>query len=137
MGNDPNTIGRHSFRKKERICSQKQIDSLFNGGQSKTMTVFPIRMVYAFVEKKEHEPWAKLLVSVPKKHLKKAVDRNLVKRQLREAYRQNKHLVIQKLEQQQQHQMLISLIWSDSQLQESRQVAQKVISLLQRVSEKI
>ena len=81
------------FSKRERIVSQKQIDELFGGAGSHTRAAFPLRAVYIIKEREEGVPPVQLLLSVPKRRLRHAVDRNRVKRQLREAYRLNKALL--------------------------------------------
>ena len=73
--------------KKERLKSRKQIDTLFAEGKS--FTVFPIRVTYRFMIT-EDEPLAQIGVTVSKRYFKKAVDRNRVKRLLRESYRLQK-----------------------------------------------
>ena len=80
--------------KKERICSKLIIDKLFEGG-NQSMTVYPLRAVYMPVEKGEVP--VSILVSVPKRRFHHAVDRNRMKRQIREAYRLNKHILWNKL----------------------------------------
>jgi ribonuclease P protein component len=80
----------HSFPKEERLHSKKLIAELFSKGSS--FNLYPLR----FVLLKQTEPSAtppQVLVSVSKKYFKKAVDRNRLKRQLREAYRTHKHLL--------------------------------------------
>ena len=75
------------FPKKEKLKSQKVIESLFTEGKS--LTVYPLRLVYmetSFVD----DVIVKAGFSVSKKKFKKAVDRNRIKRLLREAYRLNK-----------------------------------------------
>ena len=86
------TRKQEGFPKSERIVSQKLIDELFTSGQSHSLAAFPLRAVYLLRE----EPCpaaAQVLISVPKRHFKHAVDRNRVKRQLREAWRKNKQLL--------------------------------------------
>src|SRR5574344_1502412 len=78
------------FTKAERLCSKKEITALFNEGKS--FAISHIRVVYRFLPKQEESPNA-ILVSVPKKYFKHAVDRNLLKRRIREAYRLNKELL--------------------------------------------
>jgi ribonuclease P protein component len=76
-----------TYPKKEKLKSKKLIDQLFTEGQS--VSAFPLRLVYlktAF----DDNVIAKTGVSVSKRHFKTAVDRNRVKRLLREAYRLNK-----------------------------------------------
>jgi ribonuclease P protein component len=74
--------------KKEKLKSRKQIESLFAGGKS--FAVFPIRVTYSFLPAGEEDPLAQIGVTVSKKYFKRAVDRNRIKRLLREAYRLQK-----------------------------------------------
>ncbi|HXJ98919.1 MAG TPA: ribonuclease P protein component [Gelidibacter sp.] len=76
-----------SFKKIEKLKSQKLIEKLFSEGKS--IAVYPLRLVYL---KTSFEDPVKLKVgvSVSKRNFKKAVDRNRMKRLMREAYRLNK-----------------------------------------------
>lgn len=78
---------KFTFKKKDKLKSRKLIEKLFDEGKS--VTVFPLRMLYL---KTTHEDGSviKTGVSVSKRNFKKAVDRNRVKRLLRETYRLNK-----------------------------------------------
>ena len=81
---------RKRLRKSERLSSQKQIQALFSHGKSFNARPFVIRYLeLAEPDQKEHQ----ILVSVSKRNFKRAVDRNRIKRQIREAYRLNKHLL--------------------------------------------
>lgn len=74
--------------KAERLYSKIVIEKMFAGGASRSFSVFPLRAVYMSVDRQEVP--ASILISVPKKRFKRAVKRNRVKRQIREAYRKNK-----------------------------------------------
>jgi ribonuclease P protein component len=77
------------FGKKEKLKSRKLVEELFARGKSQN--IFPIRIIYKFL--KPLSPESRILqagVSVSKKYFKKAVDRNRIKRLLREAYRLQK-----------------------------------------------
>ena len=78
---------KFTFKKKDKLKSQKLIERLFDEGKS--ITVFPLRMLYL---KTIHEDGSmiKAGVSVSKRNFKKAVQRNRIKRLLREAFRLNK-----------------------------------------------
>lgn len=78
---------KFTFPKKEKLKSQKLIEKLFLEG--KAVTTFPLRMLYL---QTDFDDGAKIKtgVSVSKRNFKKAVDRNRIKRLLREAYRLNK-----------------------------------------------
>jgi ribonuclease P protein component len=81
---------------KEKLKSRKQIDILFATGKS--FTVFPIRVTYRFLATVD-EPLAQIGVTVSKRYFKKAVDRNRVKRLLREVYRLQKRELMGQLQQ--------------------------------------
>ncbi|MCF7568724.1 ribonuclease P protein component [Sabulilitoribacter arenilitoris] len=76
-----------SYPKKEKLKSKKRIDQLFTEGQS--VSAFPLRLVY-LQTRFEDKIVAKTGVSVSKRNFKTAVDRNRIKRLLREVYRLNK-----------------------------------------------
>jgi ribonuclease P protein component len=80
-------------------------------------------------------PTASILISVPKKRFKRAVKRNRVKRQVREAYRLQKQLLIEPLEARGLH-VLIAFIWLDSHLHPSLEVHAKVRKLLLHIVDK-
>src|SRR3712207_1426166 len=83
-----------TLAKEERICSRTLIDRLFMGGKSKSLTAFPLRAVYLVQETDEPQALQmQMMVSVPKRCFKRAVKRNRVKRQVREAYRKNKQIL--------------------------------------------
>lgn len=84
-----------SFGKKEKLKSKVVIDRLFAEGQS--LKKYPLRLIYLPMET-DHEKSLKTAVSVPKRNFKKAVDRNHLKRLMREAFRKNKYLVSSNLE---------------------------------------
>ena len=78
---------KFTFNKKEKLKSKKLIDLLFEEGQS--VSAFPLRLVYISTTFDENII-AKMGVSVSKRNFKTAVDRNRIKRLLRESYRLNK-----------------------------------------------
>ncbi len=77
------------FPKKERLCSKKDIEVLFAAGT--TVRHGTISIKWFFRESRPAESATQVLIVVPKRHVRKAVDRNRIKRQLREIYRLNKN----------------------------------------------
>lgn len=75
------------FPKKEHLCGEIRVGKLYAEG--KAFIVYPLRVVYKVTASTENVP-VKVLVSVPKKRFKHAVDRNRIKRLMRETYRLNK-----------------------------------------------
>lgn len=124
----------YRLRKEERLNSRILIEKLFTGG-SKSLPVFPLRIVYMFVEG-EHLPSVSLLISVPKKRFKRAVKRNRIKRQIREAYRKNKQILTERLNESQKK-MAIAFIWLNNELHSTQEVEAKVRKLLQLLSERV
>ena len=123
-----------TLEKKERMNSKILIEKLFSGG-SKSLPAFPLRIVYMFVDG-ENLPTVSLLISVPKKRFKRAVKRNKVKRQIREAYRKNKFILTETLEKE-GRKAAIAFIWLDNELHPSDEIEKKVVKLLQLTSEKL
>ena len=118
------------LKKTERLCSKKAIDALFSGTDSKSLSAFPIRVVYRHTE----EAGFRILVSVSKKRFRHAVDRNRVKRQLREAYRLNKHL-LSPIGTTDSSGMDIAFIWLTDQHKPSQLITAKMVSLLGKIAQ--
>ena len=134
------------LRKEERLCSKKLIDTLFGTGGSHAMTAYPLKAVYRLIDSKREtsvskemvmESKVQVLVSVPKKHFKRAVKRNRVKRQVREAYRKHKSYVTLRVNELTDKQLLIAFIWLSNELIDSVTIEQRVSNLLQRIGERI
>ena len=124
-----------TFSKAERLCSKKLIERLF-GGEGKSFPAFPLRVVYMPLSEEEVAADVSILVSVPKKRFKRAVKRNRVKRQVREAYRRNKHILTEALAAQEgAPRMALAFIWLDGKLHPSVEVEQKVKKLLHHIAE--
>ncbi len=120
--------------KEERLKSKILIEKMFAGGTSRSFSIFPLRVVYMPVD--EQEVPASILVSVSKKRFKRAVKRNRVKRQVREAYRKNKHELLKLLEDKEQR-LVIAFIYLSDELVPSFQLEDKMKTLLARICEKV
>lgn len=84
-----------TFPKSQHLCSRKAINALFGSG-NRCISAFPLRVVYkeTDISASSREP-VQVLFSVSKRRFKHAVDRNRAKRQMREAWRQHRHLLCQ------------------------------------------
>ncbi len=124
---------RHTFHKSERLCSKKLIEALFEGGH-KSMSAYPIRAVFMPVdEQADGVPAVQLLISVSKRRFKHAVDRNRVKRQLREAYRLNKDILLSRLPEGEH--LAVAFVWLSSEHFPTDVITAKVQKLLYRIAE--
>lgn len=81
---------QQTFKKQEKLKKRKLIEQLFNEGKS--ISAFPVKLIY--LELEHNSPYKiQTGVSASKRNFKKAVDRNRIKRLLREVYRKNKYLI--------------------------------------------
>jgi len=117
-----------SFKKYERLSGQKVIDTLFSDGKS--FAISPFRVVWLLNQTTGISP-AQILISVPKKKIKNAVDRNLVKRRIREAYRKNKDVFYEYLRSNQIN-CAIAVLYNSNQIADYKEIEEKIILLLQR-----
>ena len=128
---------RYTLNKDERLCSKKLIEHLFAGG-NKSFPTFPLRVVYMPLAPEENTADASILISVPKKRFKHAVKRNHVKRQIREAYRVNKHILLDALQAKKTPtKMILAFIWLDNKIHSTEEVGYKVKKLLVHIAENI
>lgn len=103
-------MSKNNFPKSEKLCSTKTIEELFNppkGKKSSVVFLFPFKIVALYSENLQNtlqypsavssvRVFPQILLSVPKKSFKQAVDRNRIKRQIREIYRTSKVDMIEK-----------------------------------------
>lgn len=128
--------GMMTFRKEERLTGRALTERLFHREGSRSMAAFPLRMVYMQTGGGEQGVLPKVLISVPKRCLKHAVDRNRVKRQVREAYRKNRYRLVEGCGDNGVRGLVMAFIWLDDKLWSTADVERKVRNLLQRLAEK-
>lgn len=119
------------FRKRERLCSRTAINVLF--AQGKTMIAYPLRSVHHFTDAGEVP--ARFMVTVPKKHIRHAVDRVKLRRRIREAYRLNRHLLLPVLQERELH-VDIAMLYLDKEKQSYATIEQCVRRLLIKIADK-
>ncbi|MCD4835220.1 MAG: ribonuclease P protein component [Bacteroidales bacterium] len=85
-----------TFSKEERLKSRKLINNLFDCG--KIIHHHPFKVLYQVTKNENNNFPAKIAISVSKKNFKRAVDRNYIKRKIKETYRQNKQSLYKELD---------------------------------------
>jgi ribonuclease P protein component len=124
---------QNTFSKSEHLCGEKRITRLFTQGDA--FIAYPLRVVFMIEPKIDVEP-ASVLVSVPKKRFKRAVKRNRLKRLMREAYRLNKGMIIDALNEKQLQIHVAFNYVSDDEL-DFATIEKKMKISLQRLIDKI
>lgn len=114
----------HTLSKEERISSKKQIEFLFTN--SKNIFQFPLKINYIVSD--NNKKLNKILISVSKKNFKKAVDRNKIKRIIREGYRKNKNILIQS-----NNTFEIAFVYIHKQLISQQEMEKKIMLALHRI----
>jgi ribonuclease P protein component len=89
---------RFTFKKDERLSGHAALEAVYQKGKYLSNTHF--KFIFLQVENAS-EPICRVVFSVPKRNFKKAVDRNRIKRQIREVYRLHKYLFYEKLAEKQ------------------------------------
>jgi ribonuclease P protein component len=120
-----------TFERSERLKSAKIIGSLFRDGNS--FAAYPLRVVWAPTQAGPAGR-ATMAVSVSKKIFKTAVERNRVKRLVREAYRLQKHLLYERLETREEH-ISIMISYIGQEILPYKEVERGVTKMLRKLEE--
>jgi len=121
---------RFTFKEKEKLKSKKLIEQLFERGSS--ISQFPLRMVYLKIEHTSDYP-VQASFSVSKRKFKKAVDRNRIKRLMRESYRLHKHTLYQNIDSK----YILMFTYIDEKEHKYVDIEEKMIHLLKKFLQKI
>lgn len=117
-----------SFGKEYKLCSKKEIDALFGNG--KRIRVFPFQLIYAETET-VHPKRFQVLMAVPKKNVRKAHNRNYIKRCMREIIRLNKQLIENPLSSSNKN-MNLAIVYGQREIENYHQLEPKLVSLLKK-----
>lgn len=122
--------GTQGFKKWERITNLNTIEHLFKNGEG--VFEFPFKVLYSFDLPTPTKGQMEIAISVPKKRLKRANERNYVKRLTREAFRLNKQLLLGTLEEC-ERKLSVFLVYVGTTDVNAAQLQQKIIVILNRL----
>ncbi len=123
-------IKTNTFLKEERLCSEKLLSLLFHKGSS--FLVYPYRITHLLVQKDHHAPSAKVVFPVAKKKFKKSVDRNLIRRRMREIYRIQKQNILY-IWLKADEQMLLSISYVGKEIHDFSFMEKKLILAINKL----
>ena len=123
----------YSLSKSERLCSKASTTELFSKGSS--INEEPFRIIF-LASDFDKDVYCKIQFIVPKRHITRAVDRNLIKRQMREAFRKNKIILIDFLKVNAK-QLNFAIIYQISEIKETILIEEKIKSLIIRLIKKL
>lgn len=86
-------VKEFKFGKRERLSNKIQIERLFKAGRS--FLIYPFKIFFMAHENPQHVE-VKIIVAISKKKFKKANERNRIRRKIKEAYRLNKNILLEK-----------------------------------------
>ena len=124
--------GANTFRKEERLCGNKLIDKLFSDG-NRQISVFPVRLVWLLTDEIEG---VQILISAPKRNFHHAVDRNRVKRQIREFYRTSSASLKQTVAAHGKG-MALAFLFNDTRLWDTDKLVPRLESAMEKMVETI
>ncbi len=120
----------YTFKKEERLCNKRLIDGLFHNGSS--FLCYPFKVSWLLTA--EPQPFAaQVLFSVSKRRFKHAVDRNLIKRRMREAYRLNKQLLLYDVLTSTDKKIVFSLGYIGKEIVPYELIEKKMLKLLSQL----
>ena len=122
-----------TFSKQERLCGKKQIDNLFATGESFKEGSFAVIWK---TQKGNLEFPAQIMISIPKRNIAKANQRNLLKRLVREAYRKQKQILYKALSKQEK-QIIFAIIYLKSNIIKNKEVELEINVVLNRLIKQI
>lgn len=135
MAKDPNSPDRR-FRPGEHLKSRRTIGRLFNR-QGETAVAYPLRLMWLPVAEPQGAAAVQFTLSVPKRSFKRAVDRNLLRRRIREAYRRQKPAIEAAVAAAPAPQYALIALYTGREIQDYRQIERSMRRLLRKFADQI
>jgi ribonuclease P protein component len=126
----------HRFPKSERLRSKKIIDSLFSPADKSlggNVFLYPFKIFWLSPKAEEKSHFPQVIFSIPKKHFKKATDRNRLRRQIKEVYRTHKS----NLFQNKRVPFALGIVYIAKEKHDFSFIKKKLMQVLEKMLEKI
>ena len=125
-------MSSNSFLKNEKLCQKESIDLIFAEGDK--ISDRPIKLLWTEVVSQSLP--LQTLISVPKRRIPKATDRNRIKRLIRESFRLHKQPLIDQLTQKKVF-INLAIIYTENKVLSYKEIHDKICLTLQRLSIKV
>jgi len=130
----PGIMRKNTFIKEERLCNNRLIENLFHNGSS--FVLYPFRLVFSETPVPENtsSSMVKVLITVPKRKIRKAAHRNLVKRRIREAYRHHKGELFDSMRESDLPPFNLAIQYLSSEILDYELISSKLLDALNKVN---
>ena len=131
---EEDNTSKNYFRKQDKLKSSIEIDTLYR--ENKFVVSFPLKCYYSFSEVDAEKNSLCVAFAVPKKTFKKAVDRNTLKRRMREAYRLNYRKIFEEFISQKEKQLKLFILYIGKEIVDFACIEKKLQEVLGRIGGK-
>jgi ribonuclease P protein component len=121
------------FPKKQKLCSETVIKEMFSNGKS--FTTSAVRLVWK-EDNNQDEAAVKSIIVVPKKKIRLAVKRNIIRRRMKEAYRLHK-IELENMLKDRKLQLSIAMIYQKEKILPYKTMEEEIKLILERLSKEI
>jgi len=125
---------KNTFRKQDKLKSSLSIETLYRANQF--MVLYPLKCYFLFSELKESQSAIRVAFTVPKKTFKNAVQRSVLKRRMREAYRLNFRKILETIINQNVQQLQLLIIYIGKEMVDYGTIEKNMQTLLQKICNK-
>jgi len=127
---------KNTFGKQDKLKSALTIETLYHANQF--MVSFPLKCFYLFSEQTDEQKAVRVAFTVPKRTFKKAVERNQLKRRMREAYRLNYKKKLELfISQNHKKQLQLLVIYIGKEKLDYGTIEKNMCAVLQKINEKM